>query len=138
LVESFAAESLRREEVRIEALEDFWIVSLIFLKERILFNRCDELAGLGINLGLIGSLNLEEPDPSLKIKEFTLLGRGNAAALEGDFEESLSLGRNKLIQVDRLTADFAKGLRGGIATTLRSPITEKNKRHPDNREKEKK
>ncbi|MCX6946547.1 MAG: hypothetical protein NTU87_01590 [Verrucomicrobia bacterium] len=89
LVESFAAESLRREEVRIEALEDFWIVGLILLKERILFNRCDELAGLGINLGLVGGLNLEESDPSLKIKEFTLLGRGNAAALEGDFEESL-------------------------------------------------
>ena len=59
LIEPFTAETLRREEIGVEALENFRIVHLIFLKERVLLDRGDELFGLGIDSSKVGSLDLE-------------------------------------------------------------------------------
>jgi len=68
----------------------------------------------------------------LKVEELVLLSGRNPSCLEGDFEKSLALGCNKVIQVERATSDFSQDLSGGISSTFGSPVAEEDEGDPDN------
>ena len=97
LVEAFSAEALGREKVGVEALKKFGIVGVVLLKEGVLLNGLDDFGGLRIDLRSIGGLDLEETNPSLKVQEIVLFGRGNSAGLESDFQQGLPLGRHEFV-----------------------------------------
>ena len=97
LVEAFSAEALGREKVGVEALKKFGIVGVVLLKEGVLLNGLDDFGGLRIDLRSIGGLDLEETNPSLKVQEIVLFGRGNSAGLESDLQQGLPLGRHEFV-----------------------------------------
>jgi hypothetical protein len=138
LIKPFTAKTLRGEEIGIKALENFRIVHLIFLEEWVFLDRGNELFGLGIDSSKVGSLDLKQTDPGLKIEKLVLLGGRNPSCLESDFEKSLALGCNKVIQVERATSDFSQDLGGGISSTFGSPVTKKDEGDPNNGQEDEK
>ncbi len=93
------------------------------------------MVGLGINLCLIGSLNLKQTNPGLEIEELVLIRGRNTATLEGDFEEGLALGGNELIYIHGVATDLSNDLGRGILSALRGPVTKKNEGDANDGEK---
>ena len=79
LIKAFSAKTLRGEEVRGKTLKEFGVVLFIFLKEGVFLDGTDQLSWLRFELSGVGRLDLEKPDPCLKIQKLILLSGGDAA-----------------------------------------------------------
>ena len=84
------------------------------------------MVGLGINLCLIGGLDLKQANPGLEIEELVLICGGNTATLKSDFKEGLALGGNEFIYIHGVATDLSDDLRSGILSAFRGPVAKKD------------